>query len=205
MPVLIAFINNTQSTYTITINIQGELVSNFCYKIPLFAIICMLARRQRRQGESFPLAIAFSCKKIKYFFICAGAGFCSLFLTALFVSYICNVIFALEPSAVLPPLSASPVIIIFSSFCSAYLEESFFRFFLPGTLTKNSIVFPIAVIISSVLFAVCHLWEGASGTINAFLSGIFLCLLFKRFASLHGIVFAHALFNIAAYAFANKF
>ena len=57
-----------------------------------------------------------------------------------------------------------------------------------------------AILISTLLFASCHIYEGPWGFLNAALSGIVLAYVFLRFRSLHGIAIAHALYNIVVYA-----
>ena len=57
-----------------------------------------------------------------------------------------------------------------------------------------------AVVISTLLFSSCHVYEGPWGFLNAALSGSVLALVFLRFRSLHGISIAHALYNILVYA-----
>jgi membrane protease YdiL (CAAX protease family) len=62
-------------------------------------------------------------------------------------------------------------------------------------VTESSYVF-----ISASLFAFCHLYEGTAGTINAFLAGLILAVIFIRTRALHGITWAHGVYNILVYA-----
>jgi len=50
-----------------------------------------------------------------------------------------------------------------------------------------------------VLFAVCHIYEGPWGFLNAVISGAILGFVFLRYNSLHGIAAAHALYNISLF------
>jgi membrane protease YdiL (CAAX protease family) len=82
---------------------------------------------------------------------------------------------------------------------AAYLEEGFFRMLLYERLLVSGLKKPLAILVASLLFAVCHLWEGLWGVAGAFLSGLFLALLFERKKSLNLAAFGHALYNIIVY------
>jgi membrane protease YdiL (CAAX protease family) len=84
---------------------------------------------------------------------------------------------------------------------TGYLEESFFRFYL---LQKLESVIPNKIyrmVFSTLLFALCHTYEGIWGVINAVLAGFLLSILFEKYRSLHGIAWAHALYNSHVYIF----
>jgi membrane protease YdiL (CAAX protease family) len=82
---------------------------------------------------------------------------------------------------------------------SAYLEESFFRFYLLSKKEEMGLGPMSAVLVSTILFSMCHIYEGPWGFLNSALSGVVLAFAFLRFRSLHGIAAAHALYNILAY------
>ena len=82
---------------------------------------------------------------------------------------------------------------------SAYLEESFFRFYLLSKREELNLNAPLALIISAILFGICHIYEGFWGFFNAALAGLFLGFIFLRFKTLHGIALAHGLYNITAF------
>jgi len=82
---------------------------------------------------------------------------------------------------------------------SAYLEESFFRFYLLSKREELNLNAPSALAFSTSLFAICHIYEGPWGFLNALLSGLLLGYMFLRHNSLHGVAAAHALYNIAAF------
>ena len=87
-----------------------------------------------------------------------------------------------------------------SCVCAAYLEESYFRYYL---LTRNdelNLNAFSALALSTALFSICHIYEGPWGFLNAALSGAFLCFIFMRYNSLHGTAAAHGLYNISVYA-----
>ncbi|MDR2802708.1 MAG: CPBP family intramembrane metalloprotease [Treponema sp.] len=82
---------------------------------------------------------------------------------------------------------------------AAYLEESFFRLLLCDRLTASGLKKSISIFVSSLLFAVCHTWEGIWGVTGAFFSGLFLSFVFEKKKSLHHIALCHALYNIFVY------
>jgi membrane protease YdiL (CAAX protease family) len=91
------------------------------------------------------------------------------------------------------------IVLILSCFCTGYLEESFFRFYLFKRLSDGGIPAGRYVVISSVLFACCHAYEGWGGALNALLAGIVLALVFARSKSLHALAWAHAIYNVLFY------
>jgi len=103
-------------------------------------------------------------------------------------------------SRFLPPSGfISWIILIISCISAAYLEESFFRFYLLSKREEMGLSSHRAVLVSVALFSLCHMYEGPWGFLNAVLSGIVLAFIFLRFRSLHGIAFGHALYNVLVY------
>jgi membrane protease YdiL (CAAX protease family) len=82
----------------------------------------------------------------------------------------------------------------------AYLEESYFRFYLLSRRKELKLGAPAAVAVQAALFSFCHIYEGPWGLVSALLSGILLSLIFLRYNALHGIALAHGLYNITAFA-----
>jgi len=91
------------------------------------------------------------------------------------------------------------VILGLSCVFSAYLEESFFRFYLLSRRNEFNISAVCAFALSTALFSICHIYEGPWGFLNAVLSSALLCFIFLRYKSIHGISIAHAMYNIAVY------
>jgi len=87
-----------------------------------------------------------------------------------------------------------------SCICAAYLEESYFRYYLLTRHDELKLNASSALVFSTALFSICHIYEGPWGFLNAALSGAFLCFIFLRYKPLHGIAIAHGLYNIAVYA-----
>ena len=90
-------------------------------------------------------------------------------------------------------------ILSFSCILAAYLEESFFRFYILSRRDELKLGAIPAMIVSVALFSICHIYEGPWGFLNAFLSAVILAFVFLRYNALHGIAFAHGLYNIAVY------
>ena len=91
-------------------------------------------------------------------------------------------------------------ILCFSCMSAAYLEESFFRFYLLSGRDKLKLNAPAALALSVALFSVCHIYEGPWGFLNSVISAVILAFIFLRYQGLHGIAVAHGLYNIAVYA-----
>jgi len=115
-----------------------------------------------------------------------------------------------EVPRILPPTTVVPwAILVVSVFVAAYLEESFFRFYLlarrddangstgygPMELDPHR-----AVLVSTLLFAFCHIYAGFWGFLNAAISGAVLAYIFLKYRSLHGVSFAHGLYNVLVFA-----
>jgi len=98
-----------------------------------------------------------------------------------------------------PQNAAGWAVLAVSCISSAYLEESFFRFYLLSKKEEMGLGPMSAVFGSTMLFSICHIYEGPWGFLNAALSGVVLAFAFLRFRSLHGVAAAHALYNILAY------
>jgi membrane protease YdiL (CAAX protease family) len=93
-----------------------------------------------------------------------------------------------------------------SCLSTGYLEETYFRYYLlsrplPGGGNGGGRMVRLAglVVFSTLLFSLCHFYEGILGAVNALLAGLLLSLVFIRYKSLHGIAWAHGLYNIFIY------
>jgi len=129
------------------------------------------------------------------------------------------------PRALPPSGPAGWAVLSISVLASAYLEESFFRFYLlskwggsgfgaagfgdggaggasgaSGGLGPMGIGAAGAVAASTLMFALCHAHLGPWGMANAAASGAALALIFLRTRSLHGAGIAHGIYNMAALA-----
>jgi membrane protease YdiL (CAAX protease family) len=98
-----------------------------------------------------------------------------------------------------PQTAAAWAVLVLSCISNAYLEESYFRFYLLSKREEMGLGPHRGVLVSTLLFSLCHIYEGPWGFLNAALSGVVLAYVFLRFRSLHGVAIAHGLYNILAY------
>ncbi|HOZ35520.1 MAG TPA: type II CAAX endopeptidase family protein [archaeon] len=88
-------------------------------------------------------------------------------------------------------LKYSPLAIVYLFLIRVFLEEWFFR----GFLTPR-----LGVILSSAFFAIGHLAYGSIiEIIGAFVLGIFLSSIYKKYNNLWPNIFAHVLYNLVIY------
>ncbi|MCL2244188.1 MAG: CPBP family intramembrane metalloprotease [Treponema sp.] len=107
-------------------------------------------------------------------------------------------------SAYISPYFPSSVpgwaILSVSCIVSAYLEESFFRFYILSRREEMHLNSAMALVFSVALFSICHIYEGPWGFLNSVFAGTILAFIFLRYNSLHGAAIAHGFYNIAVYA-----
>ena len=120
-------------------------------------------------------------------------GFIIAFLSSFFSGTV------IQPAITTPSSVMEWVILFIICFLSAYLEESYFRFYILTKRKKLNLSDTSALALSVILFSICHIYMGPWGFLNAVISGTFLGFMFLRFNSLHGIAIAHGLYNIAVY------
>jgi membrane protease YdiL (CAAX protease family) len=107
---------------------------------------------------------------------------------------------SLKMTLVSPSSGREWIILSLSCVFAAYMEESFFRFYLLSRRNELKLTAVYALVLSVALFSICHIYEGPWGFLNAVLSSTLLCFMFLRYKSIHGISIAHAMYNIAIYA-----
>lgn len=90
-----------------------------------------------------------------------------------------------------------PLLILFTSVVIAYFEELFFRVYLVGQFSDSPRGSHIAILVSSLLFAGGHLYQGLIGGVGTFFIGILLGYRYLRCRNWHEIAIAHALYNFA--------
>jgi membrane protease YdiL (CAAX protease family) len=105
------------------------------------------------------------------------------------------------PEIGVPQGPAAVLTMMLSSLSVGYVEESYFRFYLLRRLAGIGVA--KTALVSSLLFALCHIYEGPLGALNAFLAGLLLFCILARRRSLHGIAWAHGGYNIFVYAMAG--
>jgi len=120
------------------------------------------------------------------------------FVTAFASSHISGTSSAALPRV--PSTVSGWIILCVSCVFAAYLEESYFRFYILSRREELKLGDTQALVISVTLFSICHIYEGPWGFLNAIISGTILAFVFLRYRSLHGIAAAHGLYNITVYA-----
>lgn len=90
------------------------------------------------------------------------------------------------------------------AFClfTGYWEEGFFRLYILTVCRRAGIKSITAALCSSLVFALCHVYEGPLGIANAGIAGILLAALFIKTRSYYGLASAHAAYNILAFILA---
>jgi membrane protease YdiL (CAAX protease family) len=83
---------------------------------------------------------------------------------------------------------------------AGYREELFFRAYLLGRFDQIGVPRAAGVAVSTVLFALGHLYEGVLGAALALVLGAYFALVYLRSRSLHVPAAAHGLFNAALLA-----
>jgi len=179
---------------TADFSVTAELVKIFVYGIPSLALIwyLLLKAKPLRNWEIVPKRKDLTCCLITL---------SGLLLAGLSISFISS--YMSGPSAQVslhsPSTPAGWTVLGFSLIIAAYTEESFFRFYLLSRKDEFKMSAAQALMFSVLLFSICHIYEGPWGFFNAALSGTFLCFIFLRYKSIHGISAAHGFYNIAVY------
>ncbi|MCL2443171.1 MAG: CPBP family intramembrane metalloprotease [Treponema sp.] len=170
------------------------IIKILLYIVPSLALILYLALKTQKPengilkpGKKDLLSglITFPCLVI--------TGFIMAFLPSFFNKT------AIQITLVVPSSVMGWVILCLVSVLSAYLEESYFRFYILSKRKEFNLSKTSALTLSVLLFSICHIYMGPWGFFNAVISGTFLGFMFLRYNSLHGIAIAHGLYNIAVY------
>jgi len=172
--------------------IPTEIIRIFLYFIPSLALIWYLLYRSNKidlkivkPGKKDLLSglIAFPC------LIAIGSVF------SIISSLTGN-----DPGQLVTSVSSVSSWIIICIFCllSAYLEESFFRYYLFIKKDKLGLSTPLVIVLSVFLFSIGHIYDGFWGVLNSAVAGFILFLIFLKFKSIHGIAIAHCFYNIIA-------
>ncbi|MDR2596500.1 MAG: CPBP family intramembrane metalloprotease [Treponema sp.] len=175
-------------------SITAELAKIFIYSIPSLTLIwyLLLKAKPLKNWEIVPGKKDLTCCIITL------SGLLIIGLAIAFVSSYMS-----GPSAQVllysPSTPAGWIVLCFSLIIAAYTEESFFRFYLLSRKDELKMSAAQALMFSVLLFSICHIYEGPWGFLNAALSGTFLCFIFLRYKSIHGISVAHGFYNIAIY------
>jgi membrane protease YdiL (CAAX protease family) len=124
----------------------------------------------------------------------------SLLITGFSISFVSSFVGGNTQFILSSPTTIAGFFVLFiSCICTGYLEESFFRFYLLTKRHEMNLSAPAALILSTALFSICHIYLGPFGFLNSVISGFVLAFIFLRYGSFHGIAIAHGLFNFIAY------
>ncbi|MDR0601166.1 MAG: CPBP family intramembrane metalloprotease [Treponema sp.] len=176
--------------------LSAELTRIFLYNIPSLALIWYLLLRSKSLREwGVPPPGRRDIPPL-------AAAFPGMVLTGFTVSVVSSFFPGIPESIRIESPEGIPewLVMIFSCLSTGYLEESFFRFYLHRRLEDYGVGQGRIVLVSVLLFSICHIYEGPWGCLNAVLAGFLLSFVFIRFRSLHGIALAHGLYNIFVYA-----
>jgi membrane protease YdiL (CAAX protease family) len=91
------------------------------------------------------------------------------------------------------------ILMILSCLSTGYLEETYFRHYLSSRFELGGLPSYLGIGISVLLFSLCHVYEGLWGTVNALLAGLLLSLVYRKYGALHGIAWAHGMYNAFVY------
>ena len=174
---------------------ETELVRLITYTIPSIALIWYMLLRVRKLRD-------WGIKPGKNDLISCLITFPCLLITGFAIAVIASNISGNSAliSLRFPSTTQGWIILCFSCVISAYLEESFFRFYLLSRRDEMHMSPAGAFVLSVALFSICHIYEGPWGFLNSVLAGMILAFIFLRYNSLHGIAVAHGIYNIAVYA-----
>ncbi|MDR2417763.1 MAG: CPBP family intramembrane metalloprotease [Treponema sp.] len=163
----------------------------FTYNLPALALIWFLLRNEQT-------ARALARPSPRDLLIC-GFSLAALIVIASLLSALSSLLtpqsITLEP----PDHAVGWLVLCLSCLGTGYLEESWFRLYLPLKLRNAGMVSGTASALSTLLFALCHRYEGFWGVLNAALAGAVLSFLLWKKRSFHGIALAHALYNTLGY------
>jgi membrane protease YdiL (CAAX protease family) len=186
----------SENAAAVSFSAGRHLFRLFTYNLPALTLVLFLLRNEKT-------ARALVRPRLRDLLIC-GLSLAAL----LAIAFLLNTL-----SSLLAPQSVAPqsmtletpgdvmgwLALCLSCLGTGYLEESWFRLYLPLKLRNAGVVPKTAVSLSTLLFALCHRYEGLWGVLNAALAGAVLSLIIWKKKSFHGIALAHALYNTLAY------
>ena len=187
---------NLAQSQPISFSIIRELGRTFTYTIPSLALLWYLV------SDKNGFSALRDEKPHKRDLLPFSIGLSGLIIIGLFISLLVWLFSGQNtPPKVDGPVNAAGwIVLVFSCLGTGYLEESYFRYYILNKLEVSIPNETIRIILSMLLFAFCHIYEGPWGIINALLAGALLAVIFLRYRSLNGIAWAHGLYNIFVYA-----
>jgi len=173
----------------------GEIVYSLLWRLPALILVLLLLEKKpslRPKTGVLTLAVTLPALCIAGFLVSALSA-----LTGFF-----------PPQAVPAPAGAAGwAAAVLLSLCTGCLEEAYFRAYLPerirlamhGARAMKQSAERNAFLISALVFALCHAYEGPWGFLNALLAALVLSVAYSKSESLPGIALAHGLYNILVY------
>jgi membrane protease YdiL (CAAX protease family) len=174
--------------------ISQELIRILGYTIPALLLIGHLlvlrggtARLPKRPQTGDLLSLAIALPGL------LGIGLC--------ISIVSSLVSPDPPALTVeaPKGSLAVLVMFLSCFSTGYLEETYFRYYLSLRFKQAGIREILAIGTSVLLFSLCHVYEGLWGALNALMAGILLSLVYRRYRALHGLAWAHGLYNAFIY------
>ena len=191
------------SIQTIPFSVQQNLVRTLVWSLPSLALLWYLITDKK----GLPAMAGF--KPEKRDLLPFSLGLCGLFIIGLGISFSASFLsdytgLTIPPKIEAPVSAAGWMVMVFTCLGTGYLEESYFRYYLLMKLENTVSRASLKIAFSTLLFSLCHAYEGPWGIFNSVLAGVFLSLLFIRYRSLHGIAWAHAGYNMLVYIMAAQ-
>jgi len=176
-------------------SVWAELAGTLLYSLPSIALIWYLLFKVKKPAK-------WGIKPGKNDVLSGLMALPCLLLTGLTASFVGSRLGGSSAQVLIhsPTTIAGWIILCISRISAAYLEESYFRFYLLSRKKELNLEAAPALAFSVILFSVCHIYEGPWGFLNAVISGTLLAFIFLRYNALHGIAIAHGLYNISVYA-----
>jgi len=191
----------------------GEITKMLLHIIPSLALIWYLIHRSMMTDvklvrgnyiQASTLKVRFGLKDLisaAYALPCLlAAGFTVSLVSSFTSAYSETSGAAVNAIIHLPVTNTEWSILCVSCMLSAYLEESYFRFYLLTRREELGLRVSGALVLSIILFSVCHIYGGPWSFLNAVISGAVLGFIFLRYNAIHGLAIAHGLYNISVYA-----
>ncbi|MDR2792663.1 MAG: CPBP family intramembrane metalloprotease [Treponema sp.] len=205
----------------IVFSVNRELLHMFVYNIPPLALIwfLLLPKKNMLTMRTEPAAFLSTLRNAVFSSVSTRINVFMSFILAFFgllaistggsalselLERAAGISFETDVSLQTPETVLGWLVLYFSCVSTGYLEESFFRFYLSDRLKAYGL-YP-AMLMSSIGFAFCHVYEGPFGVVNALLAGVFLFFIFNKRKSgngmqtLHALAFAHGTYNALIYA-----
>ena len=187
----------------------GEIGYSIFWRVPALILVLLLLDKK-------PL---FSPKKD---LIVLTAALCALMVAGFLVS-LAAAKTGFSPPIEIPLPAGIPgwIGVILLSLSIGALEEAYFRVYLPQRILElfqassvssnhpaaadpsvtNRFV-TIAFLLSGIIFALCHVYEGFWGVANALLASLTLSFIYIKSSSFPGIALAHGLYNVFVFLIA---